>query len=102
MSILSVLLILILVFWQLYKKFEQENHAKTEIQDNYIQIEAEIKRVSVSGVRTKRSTILYVDYTYKGESSSATIRRSGYEEGRYNKGDTTVIYIDPNNSNNIR
>jgi hypothetical protein len=61
----------------------------------YAEVEATIKSVRASGKDYRRSTILTVSYEYEGKSYSATVRLSGYEEGRYSAGDAIKRCLDP-------
>jgi len=63
----------------------------------YVQVEATITNVFPSGQGTRRSTLLNVRYTYEGQDYADTLRIGGYVEGRFNKGDTIMRWLDPAN-----
>lgn len=101
-KIIIVIVFLLILGWQLYKKYDKIKIDQIEFTSNYTPVEAIVKRVSPSGVRNKRSTILYVSYDIKNDNKTATIRRSGYSEGAYKVGDTITIYINPTNPEDIK
>jgi amino acid permease len=69
-----------------------------DIKENYIQINAIIENIYRSGTGIKLSTLLIVKYNYNGVEKAITIRRNGYKENYYNKGDTIIININKENN----
>jgi amino acid permease len=72
------------------------------ILENYIQVNATITDLYRSGKGIKLSTLLIVKYNYNGLENTATIRRGGYKEGNYKKGDTIIININKGNNSIIK
>ena len=87
------LLFIVLVVMKLVKLNNEERAESEFIKENYIEVSATVKQVMRSGTRNKLTTILQVEYTDENEKHSATIRRNGYIENTYYKGDTIKIYI---------
>ena len=61
----------------------------------YVQVDATITNVSRSGVRASLSTLLQVQYEYKGQKYSDTLRMGGYAEGQFTVGETITRWLDP-------
>ena len=95
-------LIVILVAWQLYSKYGEIKKEQEDILSKYTTVQAIINRVTPSGIRNKRSTILMVDYEWDKKSRQATIRKNGYSENRYKIGDIIIIYVNPTDLTDIR
>lgn len=99
--------ILILIFaiifaWQLYNKYDKYRLEKQKIESNYLHITGVIKRASPSGIRNNRSTILQVEYELNNDKKLGTLRKSGYQEGRYRVGDSVKIYVNANDETDIK
>ena len=77
-----------------------ENKDKN-IPDHYIKTEAKITNVFMSGRGMKSSTLINIKYQHN-KTMSGTLRRNGYREEQYNKGDSIVIYIDPESGSDTR
>ena len=92
------LLFIAFVVVKLVKLNNKEKAESEFIKENYIEVSAMVKQVMRSGTRNKLTTILQVEYIYENEKQNATIRRNGYIENAYNKGDTIRIFINPNNT----
>jgi len=88
-----------LVTWQLFKRKERNELQQA---DNYHKVTAIINRVHASGINYKRSTLIQVSYVYKDEEQKATIRRNGFKKGLYKEGDSIVIYINPDNPDEVK
>ncbi|MHC6204119.1 hypothetical protein ACYULU_13120 [Breznakiellaceae bacterium SP9] len=99
-SLYKILFIVIFIIYGIIFIINYQNDLKN-IKENYIKTEAEINNVFPSGRGNKMSTILTVKYTIN-ENKTTTIRRSGYKEGVYNIGDKIIIYINPNNYEEIK
>jgi hypothetical protein len=63
----------------------------------YVQVEATITRVYLSGQRWHMKTRLTLQYEYEGETYTAVRELGGNSEGYYNVGDTIKQYLDPAN-----
>ena len=61
----------------------------------YVQIEATITNVFLSGQGTRLKTRLMLQYKYEGERYTDTLELGGNLEDRYNKGDTITRWLDP-------
>ena len=79
-----------------------QNIDQKDILDNYDKVEAEITTVLRSGQGAKMTTLITVKYEHKNTPYSNNLRRTGYKEGLYNKGDKITIYINPNDDNDIK
>ena len=73
-----------------------------DLQDNYIQINGTINDIYRSGNGIYTSTLLAVKYNYNGVETIATIRRGGYKENYYRKGDMVIININKNDHNIVK
>ena len=63
----------------------------------YVQVEATITNVYLSGQGWRMKTRLTLQYEYEGETYTATLILGGNLEGRYNEGDTLMQWLDPAN-----
>jgi hypothetical protein len=94
--LLAVLLVVIISGWQIYNR--KKNIQQSEIEPvSYVPVEVTIERVFPSGTGFRRSTIITVSYLYKDKKYIKTIRRGGYVEARYKKGDTLTLFLDSAN-----
>ena len=87
------ILFIAFVAMKLIKLNNDERSESDFTKENHIEVSATVKQVMRSGTRNKLTTILQVEYTDENEKHSATIRRNGYIENTYYKGDTIKIYI---------
>ena len=94
--ILSILFV-VLAGIKLVKLINAEKERSAYIRENCIEVSATVNQVMRSGTRNKLSTILQIEYMFDNKILRATIRRSGYRENAYNKGDTIKIFINPKN-----
>ena len=69
---------------------------------DWVKCEGVVHSVYASGRGYKRGTIINVRYNYASESRSANLRRDGYREGTYNKGDSITIYVNPADPSKIK
>lgn len=85
--------------WSVYK-----NHAaqQTELQEKYIQTEAEIIYVGRTGTGYHTKALLRVNYRYNDINYSGTITRTFQKDGYYQKGNRITINLNPNNPKDIR
>jgi outer membrane lipoprotein-sorting protein len=87
------------VSWLFYQCKNRNEAAETQ---KYDRVTATVNRIYESGRGYRRSTLINVSYTYNNVQRKTTIRRNGYREGVYNAGDTLVIYINPDNPEEIK
>ncbi|MDR2232307.1 MAG: hypothetical protein LBE56_04185 [Tannerella sp.] len=85
--------VILFIIWQYAKN---EGKLQTGIGGQTEQYEATvatIDRIFESGRSYKRSTLLHVSYFRNEQQRKATLRRQGYKEGTYTRGDTITIYV---------
>jgi len=102
LKILSITILVVVTTWQIYGKYQGMKEEQQDALSNYTSVPATIKRVTPSGVRNRRSTILMVSYKWDDNNKQTTIRRGGYTENKYNVGDTITIYVNPSDPADIK
>lgn len=92
--LIAVLLILLMGGWQFYSR-KKTARQETVARSSFIPVNATIKSVFPSGKGFHRSTLLTVNYTYQDSAYVQTVKMGGYVEGRFNRGDTLTLYLNP-------
>ena len=95
-----MLVVVLLVMWR-YTGIQDH---KINVRDTtqYDEVRATVNSVYSSGRSYKRSTLINVSYRYGNEQRRANLRREGYKEGTYNKGDTITIRVNRSNPDEIK
>jgi amino acid permease len=75
---------------------------QNDLPENYIQVNRVINNVFRSGNGIYTSTLLTVKYHYNGLENTTTIRRGGYKENYYKKGDAIILHINKNDNTIIK
>jgi hypothetical protein len=96
-SIISSVVILFFL-WQFFKG----DKIKSVDMEQYDKTTGVVNSVYASGRSYKRSTLMNVSYTYNDRQRRANLRREGYKEGTFNKGDTITIYVNRENPDEIK
>jgi hypothetical protein len=73
-----------------------------DIQNNYMETNAEITFIGRTGTGIRAQTLLGVTYYYENKKYTGHIKRGYKNEGYYNKGDIIKIYINKNNVDEIK
>ena len=98
--LIAVLCMIAFGGWQIYSR--KKNAGKEAVErSSFIPVVVEINAVFPSGTGFRRSTIITVNYSYNDTSYVKTIRKEGYVEGRYKKGDTMTLYLNRENPEDI-
>ena len=80
----------------------QDNKISMTETKQYDKVKAIVNSVYASGRNYKRSTLINVSYTYDNRQRRANLRREGYKEGVFNKGDTITIFVNRSNPDEIK
>jgi len=96
------LLFAVLVIIKLANLINEKKKESDFIQKNWIEVTAKINHVTHSGRRNKQTTILQVEYMYNNDKQQTTIRKEGYIENAYKKGDSIKIFVNPKDTKDIR
>jgi hypothetical protein len=80
----------------------RQYHTKKYVMENFNVVEAKITFVFNTGRRTKAKTELDIEYIYNNQTIETEITRQWKGNDYYKKGDTIIIYINPNDENDIR
>jgi len=104
MKIIGIILFVIsLIFsWQYSRQRNNANTVAIQKSEKYESKQAVVNSVYASGRSYKRSTLLNVSYTYDNQQLRGSLRREGYIEGTFNKGDTITIYVNKDNPSDIK
>jgi hypothetical protein len=94
-SAITVLVILIIFCINQY-------NSKEYIFENFNTVEAKITFVFNTGRKTNAKTILDIEYIYNNQNIKSKITRNWKGKNYYKKGDIIIIYINPNDENDIR
>jgi hypothetical protein len=90
--------VILLFSWQLFKG----DKIKTVDMEQYEKTTGIVNSVYASGRSYKQSTLVNVSYNYGDRQRRASLRREGYKEGTFNKGDTITIYVNRENPDEIK
>jgi hypothetical protein len=90
--------VILLFSWQFFRG----DKIKTVYMEQYEKTTGIVNSVYASGRSYKRSTLINVSYTYSERQRRANLRREGYKEGTFNKGDTIIIYVNRDNPDEIK
>jgi len=96
---ISFTIMLLLIAYYYYRGKHKEETIKREY---YHEVKAVINSVYQSGRNYKQTTLLNVSYTHAGQQKRIILRREGYKEGVYKKGDTITVYINPGNPQELK
>lgn len=94
----ALFIVVLLIMWRCTGRHD-DNMTETK---QYDEVKAIINSAYSSGRSYKQSTLINVSYTYDNQQRRANLRRGGYKEGTYNKGDTITIRVNRSNPDEIK
>jgi hypothetical protein len=79
-----------------------QNNDKKYVMENFNAIEAKVTFVFNTGRDIRAKTILDIEYIYNNQELKSKIIKKWNGNDFYKKGDTIIIYVNPNNENEIK
>ena len=95
---LKVFIVIICIIIAGIQIIVKNRNDQKDLQENYIQINGTVNDIYRSGNGIYTSTLLTVEYNYNGVETIATIRRGGYKENYYRKGDMIILNVNKNDN----